>query len=233
MRRFAATLTTSVLIAGMMSPAVLAADGDMAAMGVEADIVENFATQAGGGADLLAPENAHLVRGPDGITISMRLPTPEPGSYTYPDTVPAERQAHPEAFTLWAFVFNHPELCVTSPEPPRCGPDDFNDAVRFGAYNVAGFSGSLSQHSMGELVANEATDGMVVLSGSVMSGQAERDMGDTMTFPLENPEGAEVHAAIAPHGQLDVGALPDELYVPAGSPDCACWWVAIFLPPEA
>lgn len=221
-------IATGIVLAGSLS---LVSSGVHAQMGDQADVVENFATEATGGPDLLLAENAHIERSPDGITISVRMPTPEPGSYTYPETVPPERQAHPEGFTGWAFVFNHPELCVTNPEPPRCGPQDFNDQVRFGAYNFGGHVSSLSQHGMGELIANEATDGMLTISGSVLVGQAEREMPDRMTFPLENPEGAEVHAAIAPHGQLDVSLLPKDMYEPTGSPDCGCWWVAIFLPP--
>ena len=48
------------------------------------------------------------------------------------------------------------------------------------------------------------------------------------TFPLENPQGAEVHVAIAPHGQLDPATVATELYLPAGDPTCGCWWVSFF-----
>ncbi|MFV2064380.1 MAG: hypothetical protein ACC726_12855, partial [Chloroflexota bacterium] len=76
-----------------------------------------------------------------------RMTLPEPGSYPYPEGVPAEQQAAPEVFTGWLFVFNYPEICVTSAEPPFCGPDDFNDRVRFGVHNFAGGTSSLAQHS--------------------------------------------------------------------------------------
>jgi hypothetical protein len=202
-------------------------------VGQPADIVENFATMAAGSPDLLLAENATIERSADGVTINMGLVTPEPGSYTYPEDVPAESQAAPESFTGWAFVFNNPEFCVTSEEPPFCGPDDFNDQVKFGVYNFGGFSSSLSQHSGSDPALNEGTDGMVMLSGTIAAGDAQRvNMPpDVVTFPLENPEGAEIHAAIAPHGQLDVTKLPDDLYNPMGSPDCECWWVGIFMPP--
>ena len=122
---------------------------------------------------------------------------------------------------------------MTSAEPPFCGPDDFNDQVKFGVYNFAGAASGLSQHAGGDIMQNEATDGMVILSGSIGAGDAQRPNmpEDVVTFPLENPEGAEIHAAIAPHGQLDVTKLPDDLYNPMGSPSCECWWVGIFLPP--
>ena len=224
--RIASTLVLATTLALLSDP--VAAQS----MGTPADVVENFATEASGSADLLLAENALIERSPDGITISMHMPTPEAGSYTYPETVPAERQAQPEVFTGWAFVFNNPEQCVTNPEPPRCGPQDFNDKVKFGVYTFGGHVNSLDTHSSGEIVVNEATDGDVVLTGSVMTGQEQLPMPpDTLTFPMDNPEGAEVHAAIAPHGQVDVSLLPGDLFNPAGNPTCNCWWVAIFLPP--
>ena len=223
----------SMLVLALLLAIPVAGASAQEPMGQQADVVENFPTMAGGGEDLLLAENAHLERSPDGITISIRIPTPEPGSYTYPETVPLERQAQPEVFTGWAFVFNNPEHCVTNPEPPRCGPGDFNEEVKVGVYTFGGHVASLDQHSGGDLVANEATDGDVVLAGSVMAGQEQLPMPpDAVTFPLENPEGAEVHAAIAPHGQLDVSLLPGDLYNPVGDPACECWRVAIFLPPS-
>jgi len=215
------------------SLALVATSVSAQTMGQPADFVENAATSEAGGADLLLAENAMIERTADGVTISLKLITPEPGTYTYPEDVPAERQAAPESFTGWAFVFNHPELCATNPEPPRCGPDDFNDQVKFGVYNFGGFSSSLSQHAGSDPIQNEASDGFVTLSGTIATGDAQRENmpADVVTFALENPEGAEIHAAIAPHGQLDVTKLPDDLYNPMGSPACECWWVATFMPP--
>ena len=51
-------------------------------------------------------------------------------------------------------------------------------------------------------------------------------------FSLENPEGAEIHALIAPHGQLDYANYPDELYDPTGNSKCGCRWIAYFSPPR-
>jgi hypothetical protein len=39
---------------------------------------------------------------------------------------------------------------------------------------------------------------------------------------------AEVHIAIAPHGQLDPATIATDLFEPAGIPDCGCWWNAFF-----
>lgn len=224
------TLTTLALAASL---ALVATGASAQSMGQPADIVENFPTS--GAPDLLLADNALIERTAEGVTLNMKLVTPEPGSYTYPEGVPAERQAAPEAFTGWAFVFNNPEHCVTSAEPPFCGPDDFNDQVKFGIYNFGGFGSSLSQHSGGDIGQNESTDGMVVLSGTINAGdpQVAGMPPDVVTFPLENPEGAEIHAAIAPHGQLDATKLPGELYSPVGDPGCGCWWVGVFMPPTS
>jgi hypothetical protein len=80
---------------------------------------------------------------------------------------------------------------------------------------------------------NEATDGLVLLSGTINAGDPQQaNMPPVViAFPLDNPEGAEIHAAIAPHGQVDVTRLPDDPYNAMGNPGCECWWVGVFLPP--
>jgi hypothetical protein len=158
--------------------------------------------QSGGGEIL--PENAHLNRQPNSLSINIKMMTPEPGSYSYPDGI---EPGAPEVFTGWAFVFNHPENCS---DP--CGPDDLgNPDVVGSVYNFAG-------HVKGN-------GGYVTFSGHINVGQESFALN-----PLTNPEGAEVHIAIAPHGQMDPSTLPNELRIPAGSPACDCWWVAIFAP---
>jgi len=47
-----------------------------------------------------------IMRGKNGLTIKVVVPTPEPGSYTYPTG--AANDGSPEAFSLWAFVFANP-----------------------------------------------------------------------------------------------------------------------------
>lgn len=47
-----------------------------------------------------------------GLRMSVTMPTPEPGTYIYPPNPPGIVAGHPEVFTLWAFIFNFPELCV-------------------------------------------------------------------------------------------------------------------------
>jgi len=219
---FAATLTLSASAAVAETTSQKA---DRANNGPTADIADAD--------NLLLKKNARLMRTEDGLGISMELITTEACAYKYPDTIPAERQAQPEDFTGWAFIFNHPENCVSFPDTAfPCGPDDFNDSVKAGVYNFAGHINSVSQSSGGDLVANIVNDGMLVLTGDISTGQDNHSgPPGTTTFALENPLGAEVHVAIAPHGQIDPAELPGELYRPAGSPACDCWWVATFASP--
>jgi hypothetical protein len=198
-------------------------------MGSPAGLTENFATPD---EQLLLAENTSIERSEDKVHLHLDLLTPKAGSYTYPETISENQQRQPEVFTGWAFVFNYPELCET---PYECGANDFNETVKAGVYNFAGTTNSLSQAGGGEIVMNAATDGFVRLSGDILLGQEQRpDLppGGT-TFALENPMGAEIHAAIAPHGRFDHRTISDELYNPTGNPGCGCWWVAVFDAPDA
>jgi hypothetical protein len=129
------------------------------------------------------------------------MPTPAPGSYVYPA---GTEPGHPEVFTLWAFVFNHPEYCSGG-----CGPDDLaNPAVEFGVYNMAG---------------HVTSGASMTLSGRVGFGEPP-----LAANPLSNPGGAEVHLVVTSHGGLDPATLPGEFHRPTGSPSCGCWWLALF-----
>ena len=100
-----------------VSPLILAACNGLQADAPEVDVlsrvyvqVENVLDQehANGERDVYAEDAATLRRGPNGLQVSVQIPTPEPGTYNYPD--PGEPTAaepgHPEAFTLWVFVFD-------------------------------------------------------------------------------------------------------------------------------
>jgi hypothetical protein len=177
-------------------------------------------------------EDASLTRYPDRIVVDLSMDTPVPGTYVYPSTVPPERQASPEAFTLWVFIFNAPEACTRVELTEACGPDDFSEKARGGAYGVAGHVTSLD-HSGGAFELDRDAGGRMTLHGEVKVGQQQRPPvaeGST-TYPLENPMGAEVHLAVAPHGQVDPATIASELYEPAGDPTCGCWWLAFFESP--
>lgn len=157
---------------------------------------------AQGGLGVYAADGAKVVRQPHGFRASVTMPAPAPGSYTY---APGTIEGHPEVFTLWAFVFNHPELC-NGP----CNGDDLgmDKPAQGGAYNVGGVVSS---------------GGSLTISGRIRVGE------DPFRWaPLAEVESAEIHLAVAPHGALDPQSLPSELRLPAGSGACACWWVAIF-----
>lgn len=67
-----------------------------------ADIIDQ-----GEGTDgtILVEDGALLRRTPDGISAHVVMPTPEPGTYDYPEGTEPGRA---ESFTLWVFVFNDP-----------------------------------------------------------------------------------------------------------------------------
>jgi hypothetical protein len=159
------------------------------------------------GISVYAPDGAKMVRQADGIRLSVKMPTPEPGSYVYPA---GTEPGHPEVFTLWAFIFNHPENCSDG-----CGPDDMtNPAVEFGAYNIAGHVNAGSTLN---------------LAGRVGVGDPAGAPPGIVAHNLSNLAGAEVHLAVTSHGALDPSTLPGEFTSPTGNGACGCWWVALFI----
>lgn len=170
---------------------------------------------------VVATDGASLVRTKNGITASVSMPTPEPGTYCYPPANPfqpiAPAPGTPEVFTGWFFFFNHPENCAiphacVPPPPGGPAPNDFTRA-RGGVYNFAG-------HAI-------SGGGTLNLVGHIETG--EEQFGGP--FALENPAGAEVHLAIAPHGVVIPELLPDQINSPVGSPPY--WWVGLFKAPGA
>lgn len=158
-----------------------------------------------GGMGVHAPNGGSLVRQPNGLRVSVAMPTPAPGTYMYPAGFSA---GHPEVFTLWAFVFNYPDLCS---DP--CNSDDLgvDKPARGTVYNAAG-------HAVGGT--------QLTLSGRIGVGQVPFNHPVLDLPSLEAPATAEVHLAVAPHGGLDPSRLPDDFRLPTGNP--SFWWVAIF-----
>lgn len=193
---------------------VLALQGEGVDGGERADIGSQD-----GDSEPLGADAAVLARAMDGIRVEVVVPTPIPGSYEYPtgDMVPPNAEPHPpvvqgttdepEVFTLWFFVFNHPELCTDE----SCDVDDLdvNAPAKGGVFQADG----------------RIADGDVLdLVGSVRLGQTP-----STGSSLENPIGAEIHVAIAPHGKALSGPdLYRQLNGALGNP--SLWWAASFFP---
>lgn len=163
------------------------------------------------------PDGARLDRRPDGLSVEVAVPTPEPGSYEYPtnDMIPPWVESHPavsqgaqdapEIFTLWLIAFNDPENCSEG----QCDSDDvgIDSAAGGGVHQVDG---------------RVADDETLRFVGTVRFGQPALSGA-----PLENPMGATVHLAIAPHGRALSGADRFvQLNTPVGNP--TLWWGATF-----
>lgn len=165
---------------------------------------------------LVAEKGASVTRTKNGVSIALTMPTPQPGSYNYPPPnrfqPVAPAPGTPEVFTGWAFIFNQPENCAVPnqciPPPPGApAPNDFTTG-RGGVYNFAGHPVS--------------GNGALNLVGHISVGESQ--FGGP--FGLENPDGAEIHVAVAPHGVLVPELMPDQISTPVGSPPF--WWLAQF-----
>ena len=164
----------------------------------------------------VAVNGAMINRGATGVSASLTMPTPEPGSYVYPVAPTASGvEGHPEAFSFWVFVFFNPEECAV---PNLCGPADLiNDPdVIAGAFNAGGhlaagpkltMSGRITAKTMSFGGANAETIAEALAQGYTIAD-------------------AEIHLAVAPHGALAPELLPEQIKTPAGTP--SHWWLAIF-----
>lgn len=88
-----------------------------------------------GGGDLYAADAAEIQRLPNGIRVKVKMPTPEPGSYHYPDDA---EEGPPEAFTLWVFVID--------PDQPKHGENDWTGAFLGAGHVFGGPKLTLSGH---------------------------------------------------------------------------------------
>jgi hypothetical protein len=161
--------------------------------------------------DAVADSSATIQRSDSGISAKLSMSTPESGTYMYPPAqtapfpFPAAVPGHPEAYSLWMFVFNYPALCSA----PCDGNDLGATPARGGAFSTAG-------HVVGG--PNLSLSGHVSMNTTPFAGSM-----------LLEPRTAEVHLAVAPHGEVRPELLPDQISKPIGSPPF--WWVAIFTPP--
>jgi hypothetical protein len=166
------------------------------------------------GGPVVSPDGASIIRTKNGVTVSINMPTPMTQNYNLPmDTYPGV----PEVFTGWLFFFNEPENCAipyqcSPPPPPPNTPveNDFTEG-KGGVYNFAGhaLSGRGSLNMVGHISVGETQIGG--------------------PYSLDNPTGAEIHLAVAPHGILIPDLMPQQMRTPAGNP--TFWWVALLPPP--
>lgn len=166
---------------------------------------------------VVAQDGAAILRTPNGVAASLTMATPEPGSYTNPSgPTGSGASGHPEAFSLWVFIFFNPEECASA----ICGPGDLmnDDDVVAGAYNAGGhLEGGSSLHLAGFVNGDTATFG----------GPKAETLNEAVSMGYDLA-GAEIHLAVAPHGALDPSLLPGSISTPNGSP--AAWWLAFFSP---
>jgi hypothetical protein len=201
-RQWAAESQNLLPLAALAAGAALTATADAQGPSETTDVFGQ-----GMGGSVVAPDGAKLHRFETGLNVDLRIPTPAPGSYMYPGPSAFQPEGaypgHPEAYSLWVFVFNYPQDCLASP----CDLSDFSAGRGAGgAFNAAG-------HVIGG--ATLQLSGRVSMQSTPFAGS-----------PLLEPSTAEVHLAVAPHGALQPEALPAQITTPIGSPDY--WWIAIF-----
>jgi hypothetical protein len=171
---------------------------------------------------LVAANGAGILRTPSGVTASLSMPTPEPGSYAYPGgpgTTGTTEVGPPEAYSLWVFIFFNPEACTG----PCDGADlfasnDMANRVFAGAFNGGGH---IVRGPMLNLAGHVDTGSPLFGGPNAESIQTALDAG----FDLA---GAEIHLAVAPHGALTPELLPASISTPVGT--APFWWVALFGP---
>jgi hypothetical protein len=200
------------------SPIVLATCAAVLAFAVSASAASPMeqADIVGQGADgpVVSAGGAEIRRGVNGLTAKVSLATPEPGSYVYPQGPTASGiPGHPEAFSLWVFIFFNPESCDGACDGPdlQANPDVIAGAFNAGGHLVGGPKLTISGKANGQ---------STVFGGPNAETIAEAlDLGFSIS-------GAEIHLAVAPHGALDPVLLPQAIKTPVGNP--TFWWLAFF-----
>jgi hypothetical protein len=203
------------LLAIGIAAATLALSTSVAAAGTSTERADIFGQGLGGGT--VAVDGGAIQRTPNGVTASVSMPTPAPGSYLYPVGPTGSGVAgHPEVYSLWVFIFFNPEECASA----LCGPADLmNDpAVVAGAFNAGGHVAGGSSLTIA---------GSVNHRSPTFGGPNAETLGTAVSMGY-NLADAEIHLAVAPHGALDPTLLPESISTPVGNP--SFWWLSIFFP---
>jgi hypothetical protein len=149
------------------------------------------------------------------VTAKVTMPTPEPGTYEYPEGPTASgEEGHPEAFSLWVFLFFNPDACATE----GCGPADLqnNEAVVAGAFNAGGHIASGPTLTISGRVNEQST---------VFGGPNAETISEALAMGYSIDD-ALIHVAVAPHGALDPALMPEAIKTPAGNP--SYWWMVVY-----
>lgn len=164
--------------------------------------------------EVVSEDGAKIHRTGKAVSASVTMPTPEPGSYMYPQGPSASgEEGHPEAFSLWMFVFFNPQVCDGDCD----GPDLMNKPdVVAGAFNAGGHLVGGPQLTIGG-TANEQSP--------TFGGANAETISEALTLGYDIAD-AEIHLAVAPHGALAPNLLPAQITTPVGDP--SFWWLAIF-----
>jgi len=175
----------------------------------------------GGPRPVIDGASATLLRGPNGITASVSMPTPVSGSYCYPPATllfdPAAGPAvagHPEAFSLWGIYFNAPAQCLG-------GECSVADVLGPNCANAQAGAVQLSGHIVGGRLLH--------MTGHLSVGEGPL-AGPGLTLgcaPLLDADGAEVHLAVAPHGLLMPHLMPEMIETPPGGGP-GYWFPSVF-----
>lgn len=203
---------TKAVLAGLVATAGLLASGTIAGAASAWEQADVFGQGMGG--PTVAEDGAKILRTADGVSASVSMPTPVPGSYAYPVGPTASGvPGHPEAFSLWVFVFFNPEACVGD-----CDAGDLqtNPDVVAGAFNASG-----------HLVSgpNLTLTGHVNPGTPTFGGPLAETLGEALGLGFDLAD-AEIHVAVAPHGALDPELLPAQIKTPVGDP--SFWWIALY-----
>lgn len=176
----------------------------------QADIVGQ-----GAGGPVVSAGGAQIHRTANGVSASIEMPTPEPGSYSYPQGPTASGvPGHPEAFSLWVFIFFNPDACAGDCDGADLQSSD--PAIIAGAFNSGG-------HLEGG--PNLTIAGRVNEQSTVFGGPNAESIGEALSLG-HTVTAAEIHLAIAPHGALDPVLLPEAIQTPVGNP--TFWWLAFY-----
>ena len=105
-RKLLVLVATAGLLVAMVAPAAANGQGAANGRGVTTETEDVFGQGEDG--PVVAEDGATLRRTNNGISVKVQMPTPESGTYDYPDpdAPTASPPGHPEAFTLWVFVFD-------------------------------------------------------------------------------------------------------------------------------